>query len=223
MASDIDNKLLDLATIVIPTRDEVEGIGLVLDELFEVGVSRERILVVDGGSRDGTVDVAMKYGVRVIQQEGRGGKAMAIWTALKYVNTPYMLVMDGDYSYPAKYVPEMVREIVRTGGADEVIGVRRPLPGSQGFIYRFGNKILTWAFNLLFGTKLHDVLSGMYIIKADSLRDAVAEVGGFSIEAHITAHMVSTGRVVREVPIEYRRRVGRKKLGVRGGWAEDIQ
>ncbi|WP_054857784.1 hypothetical protein [Vulcanisaeta sp. JCM 16159] len=75
----------------------------------------------------------------------------------------------------------MVREIMRTG-ADEVIGVRRPLPGSQGFIYRIGNKILTWAFNLLFGTKLHDVLSGMYIIRADSLRDAVAEVGGFSIE-----------------------------------------
>ncbi|WP_054857783.1 hypothetical protein [Vulcanisaeta sp. JCM 16159] len=40
-------------------------------------------------------------GVRVIQQEG-GGKAMAIWTALKYVNTPYMLVIDGGLLIPGQ-------------------------------------------------------------------------------------------------------------------------
>ncbi|WP_243671354.1 glycosyltransferase family 2 protein [Vulcanisaeta sp. JCM 16161] len=209
------DELLGLVTVVIPTRDEVKGIGLVLDEVLSVGVPRERVLVVDGGSTDGTVDVAVRYGVRVVQQEGRG-KADAIWTALKYVNTPYMLVMDGDYSYPARYIPEMVREVMRTG-ADEVIGVRKPLPCSQGPIYRLGNRLLTWVFNLLFDTKLHDVLSGMYIVRVESLRDAVAEVGGFSIEAHIAAHMISTGRVVREIPIEYRPRVGKKKLGVVDG------
>lgn len=219
MASGVGNKLLDLVTVVIPTRDEVEGIGLVLDELIGVGVPRDRILVVDGGSTDGTVDVVLRYGVRVVQQEGRGGKAMAIWTALKYVSTPYMLVMDGDYSYPAKHVLELVEEIVRTGGADEVISVRRPLPGSQRLIYRFGNWLLTRVFNLLFDTRLHDVLSGMYVVRVEALRDAVAEVGGFSIEAHIAAHMVSTGRVIREIPIEYRRRVGKKKLGVKDGLA----
>lgn len=98
-----------------------------------------------------------------------------------------------------------------------MIGVRMPLPGSQGLIYRFGNRLLTWGFNLLFDTRLHDVLSGMYIVRVGSLRDAVAEVGGFSIEAHIAAHMVSTGRVIREIPIEYRPRVGEKKLGVKDG------
>ncbi len=211
MASGVGNKLLDLVTVVIPTRDEVEGIGLVLNELIGVGVPRDRILVVDGDSTDGTVDVALRYGVRVVQQEGRGGKADAIKTALRYVETPYMLVMDGDYTYPAKYIPEMVEEIVRTGGADEVIGgVRRPLPGSQGPIYRLGNWLLTRVFNLLFDTRLHDVLSGMYVVRVEALRDTVAEVGGFSIEAHITAHMVSTGRVVREIPIEYRRRLVRR-------------
>ncbi|MGC8543478.1 MAG: glycosyltransferase [Vulcanisaeta sp.] len=62
------DELLGLVTVVIPTRDEVEGIGLVPGELFKVGVSRERVLVIDGGSTDGTVDVIMRYGVRVIQQ-----------------------------------------------------------------------------------------------------------------------------------------------------------
>ncbi|GAB6945364.1 hypothetical protein JCM14467A_21460 [Vulcanisaeta sp. JCM 14467] len=202
-------------TVVVPTLNEVEGIGLVLDELLGIGVPRERILVVDGGSTDGTVDVVRRYGVRVVRQEGRG-KADAIWTALKHVNTPYMLVMDGDYSYPAKYVPVLIEEITSTG-ADEVIGIRVPQPGSQGFVYRLGNRLLTWAFNLLFSTRLHDVLSGMYIIRTESLRDAVMEVGDFSIEAQIVAHMVSTGKTVREVPIEYRPRVGRKKLSVFDG------
>ncbi|MGC9153231.1 MAG: glycosyltransferase [Vulcanisaeta sp.] len=65
MASD---ESLGLVTVVIPTQDEVEGIGLVFNELFKVGVSRERVLVVDSGSTDGTVNVIMRYGVRIIQQ-----------------------------------------------------------------------------------------------------------------------------------------------------------
>ncbi len=89
-----------LVTVIIPTLNEVEGIGLVLNELIGVGVSRDRVLVVDGGSTDGTVRVAEERGVRVIRQLGRGGKADAIKTALRYVETPYMLVMDGDYTYP---------------------------------------------------------------------------------------------------------------------------
>ena len=187
MVNDTNDKLLDMVTVIIPTRDEVKGIGLVLNEAISVGVPKNRIFVVDGGSKDGTADVAMKYGVKVILQVGEG-KAAAIWTALKYVDTPYMLIMDGDYSYPAKYIPTMVEEVTTTR-ADEVIGVRIPLPGSQGFIYRLGNKLLTWIFNLLFDTRLHDVLSGMYIVRVDSLRDAVAEVGGLQYRgAHSRSH-----------------------------------
>ncbi|MDT7862805.1 MAG: glycosyltransferase family 2 protein [Vulcanisaeta sp.] len=204
-------------TVVIPTLNEAEAIGRVIEEVLSVGVPRDHILIVDGGSNDGTVEIASKYGVRVIRQRSKG-KADAIKTALDYVDTEYMLVMDGDYTYPAKHIPELLRH-ARLRNSDEVIGVRSMVNDSQGLLYRFGNLLLTKVFNIIFGANLHDVLSGMYLIRVESLRDAVMEMGGFGVETEIAAHMVSTGKLVTEVPIEYRRRLGRKKLGVRHGFS----
>ncbi|MEM1938542.1 MAG: hypothetical protein QXI24_01890 [Acidilobaceae archaeon] len=53
-----------------------------------------------------------------------------------------------------------------------VIGVRIPEPNSTNFILRLGNWLLTKWFNLIFGTRFRDVLSGMYLIRIDTLREA---------------------------------------------------
>ncbi len=202
-------------TVVIPTLNEAEAIGRVIDEVLAVGVAPENILVVDGGSTDGTVEIARSKGVKVVMQEGEG-KADAVKTAVKLVETSYVLFMDGDYTYPAKHIPELLKELVK--GADLVIGWRRYVePGAQTLTYRVGNKLLTTTFNLLFGTKLHDVLSGMYAIRLDVLREIFFESRGFSVEAEIVAHVAGTGGRIVEVPIAYRRRLGKKKLGVLHG------
>jgi len=209
------NTTLNELTVVIPTYNEEEAIGAVIDELVEVGVPRDRILVVDGYSTDRTREVASSRGVKVILQEGRG-KAGALRTAFKYVSTEYFLVMDGDYTYPAKHVHDLLR-VASGKGLDEVIGARVYSKGSQSPIYRFGNRVLTKIFNVVFGTSLTDVLSGMYIVRRNALADALFLSRGFSIEAEIAAHIASTTGRVGEVPIGYRRRIGRKKLGVPHG------
>jgi len=188
------NTALNELTVVIPTYNEEEAIGAVIDELVEVGVPRDRILVVDGYSTDRTREVASSRGVKVILQEGRG-KAGALRTAFKYVSTEYCLVMDGDYTYPAKHVHDLLRA-ASGKGLDEVIGARVYSKGSQSPIYRFGNRVLTKIFNVVFGTSLTDVLTGMYIVRRNALADALFLSRGFSIEAEIAAHIASTtGRV----------------------------
>ncbi len=209
--SELD-KLRDLVTVVIPTLNEREAIGAVIDEVRSCGYTR--IVVVDGGSTDGTIEIAKEKGVTVIMQEGRG-KADAIATALKHVETPFMLVMDGDYTYPAKYIDELLAKAI-DDRCDEVIGARLYGEGHSP-IFRFGNIVLTKLFNFLFGTKLRDVLSGMYLVRVDAVRDMLFEMKGFSIESEIAAHIASTGGKICEVPIEYRKRLGKKKLGIRHG------
>jgi glycosyltransferase involved in cell wall biosynthesis len=107
-------------TILIPTLNEEEAIGPVLDEILSLGVPRERILVVDGHSRDKTVQIASSKGVRVVEQEG-WGKADALKTAARMIPTRYVLVMDGDYTYPAKYIPTLL-SIARRGVIIEAVG-----------------------------------------------------------------------------------------------------
>ncbi|WP_148677264.1 glycosyltransferase family 2 protein [Staphylothermus hellenicus] len=202
-------------TVLIPVLNEAKAIGKVLDEVLNVGVPRENIIVVDGGSSDGTVEIARSRNVEVIPQEGKG-KALAIKTGLKHVSTPYVLVMDGDYTYPAKHIIDLYKKIMNEGH-DLVIGSRRFHSPVQTRIYRIGNLFLTKLFNLLFGTGLTDILSGMYIAKTEKLREIMFEMPHFSVESEIVAHVASTTGRIAEIPINYRRRLGEKKLSVKHG------
>ena len=209
-----DSGANDTVTIVIPTLNEREAIGLVIDEFRIHGYNN--ILVVDGGSSDGTIEIVKSKGVKLVFQEGKG-KAAAIATALKYVNTPYVLIVDGDYTYPARFLKDMLK-VMKEQHCDEVIGARLYGEGHTP-IFRFGNAVLTKLFNFLFGTKLRDVLSGMYLVRMDAIRDVLFEMKGFSVESEIAAHIASMGGKICEVPIEYRKRLGKKKLGIKHGFA----
>ncbi|HSV49901.1 MAG TPA: glycosyltransferase [Candidatus Acidoferrales bacterium] len=90
----------DQLTIVIPVKDEELAISSVIDELLLEGF--DNILVVDGYSKDKTLQILKeKKSVRVISQHGKG-KTGAVKTAIENVTTPYLLVIDGDYTYQAK-------------------------------------------------------------------------------------------------------------------------
>ncbi|MEM1893447.1 MAG: glycosyltransferase family 2 protein [Sulfolobales archaeon] len=191
-------------TVLIPTFMEEEAIGLVLSELKSEGYTN--ILVVDGRSTDRTVEIAKSMGVEVTYQDGRG-KADAIKTGLRYVRTPYVVVMDGDYTYDPKDIEKLLESMDEY---DEVIGVRDRVNIPR--VNRFGNLVITWLFNLLFGTKLRDVCSGMYLLRTDVAREVGFESRGFSVEVEIAAHVASTGGRIGEVEISYRKRIGRPKL-----------
>ncbi|MEZ0394620.1 MAG: glycosyltransferase family 2 protein [Desulfurococcaceae archaeon] len=197
-----------LITIVIPTLREEAAIGQVIQELRQHGWNN--ILVVDGGSEDRTREISESMGAKVILQEGKG-KADAIRTAAKHVKTPYILVMDGDYTYPARHVRELLEKATHDN-LDEVIGARTWGRENIPLLNRLGNRVITKTFNLLFGTSLTDVCSGMYLVKTEIASKAGLEAKGFSVEVELAALVASTTRRIAEVPIEYRPRIGEPKL-----------
>ncbi|MGC9171111.1 MAG: glycosyltransferase family 2 protein [Thermoproteus sp.] len=190
-------------TVVLPTLDEAEALPKVVEELRAAGF--DKILVVDGGSTDGTVEAARRLGIPVVRQMGRG-KGMALRTALLHVDTPYVAVLDADYSYPPS---ELRRLLALLRYYDLVLGARR---GEMPPIYRVGNWLIARLFNFLFGTDISDPLTGMYAARTDVLRRIYLEARGFEVEVDILAKALSEGARVAEVPITYRKRIGRKKL-----------
>jgi len=190
-------------TIVIPTLNEAESIGSVIDELKECGFSN--ILVVDGHSTDRTVEIAREKGVSVVLQHG-SGKRDALETAFEIVKTPYLVVMDGDMSYDAHDIKLLMdhRE-----GYDQVVGARRMTSGNMTWLHRIGNRIITRAFNIFFATKLRDVCSGMYLIRTEKARTLQFSAGKLTVEEEILAQNSVEGNVT-DVPINYRPRLGGK-------------
>jgi dolichol-phosphate hexosyltransferase len=195
----------DQVTVVIPTLNEAEGIGSVLDDLKEARYNN--VLVVDGDSTDGTVEIAEKKGTAVVMQHGPG-KAGALKTAIGMVATEYMAVMDGDCTYRAADLDSL---LAYAREYDEVVGAR--VDGRENIprMNRFGNWVISRVFKLLFGTPISDVLSGMYLMKTEKAREMELSSVSFDIEVEIASAMATGGKVT-QVPISYGRRVGSQKL-----------
>jgi glycosyltransferase involved in cell wall biosynthesis len=195
-----------LITVVIPTLNEEGGIIKVIEELHSLNINN--ILVIDGYSKDKTVETATKLGARAMYQQGKG-KTGALRTATDVVETPYMLLMDGDFTYDASCISRLVQHMQ---SYDEIIGARIPTnKESMTSLHKFGNKLITKVFNMLLSTNVTDVCSGMYLLRTELMRDIDLSTSGFDVEVEIAAQIASAGRIT-EVPINYRPRMGRQKL-----------
>lgn len=192
-------------TVVIPTLNESAAIGKVIDGLRAEGYGN--ILVVDGQSTDGTVEIAREKGATVAMQHGPG-KAGALKTAIGIVRTPYMVVMDGDDTYKAADVQSL---LIYAREFDEVIGARTRGRENIPAINRLGNWIISRVFKLLFGAPITDVLSGMYLLNTAKAREMETTSASFDIEVEIASAMASGGRIT-QVPISYGKRLGDQKL-----------
>jgi dolichol-phosphate hexosyltransferase len=206
------------STVVIAALNEQEGIGRTIVD-FKESLLTSNILVVDGHSSDRTVDIARNLGAEVVFQDGLG-KGDAISKALEMVTSKYIVLTDADFTYPAKYVADMIQILENDPTVGMVCGNR--LDGqvdSEALHSRFylGNKLLAFAHSTLNGVPLKDPLTGLRVIRRDLLRDWKIKSKGFDIEVELNSLIQKKGSKTVEIPIKYRERLGEKKLKMRHG------
>jgi dolichol-phosphate mannosyltransferase len=200
----------DEVTVLIPTLNEAPTVGGVIQDFQKQGF--RRILVMDGRSTDKTVEIARSTGVTVKTQTGKG-KGNAIIEALELVETPYVILVDGDGTYAARDAEKMLRPLLL--GFDHVIGDRLSSPekGAFGYLNYKGNQLINALFKLVHGRELNDILSGYRAFTMDSVRQMNLKERGFEIETEITVEAVRNNQRIMVVPVQYRKRVGtRTKL-----------
>lgn len=195
----------DDITIVIPTLNEEDAICLVIEELLLEGYND--ILLVDGYSSDDTVKVARRYDVRILNQHGIG-KTGAISTAIEFIKKPYLVIIDGDCTYSPKDISKFLPHLANF---NEIIGARTYGRENISWLNRMGNDLINRLFNLFFSTTLTDVCSGLYALKTDFAKELVFMTNGFDVEVEIAAQATHKGSIT-QVPIDYRERIGTRKL-----------
>lgn len=206
--------------VIIPALNEEKGIVRSLAELKLV-LDDPKYLVVDGNSIDRTVEFAKEMGAEILFQAG-SGKGGAIAQAIKSVNSDvnYVVFTDADFTYPTKCVPEMIRILEKNPNIGMVTGNRfnHSLKSSAMKSFFFvGNKILSWAHRFLNGVRLNDPLTGLRVIRWQILKNWEPKSKGFDIEAEMNNRVENRGYSILEIPIQYRNRVGEKKLKLRDG------
>jgi dolichol-phosphate mannosyltransferase len=206
--------------VIIAALNEEEGIGLTISEL-RAHLGDARILVVDGRSRDKTVEIAKDLDADITCQDGCG-KGDAIAKAIRDANldSDYVVFTDADYTYPAEYLPRMIEILEQNPEVGMVCGNRfndhLDIGALHSLLY-FGNRLLAFTHNQLNGVKMRDPLTGLRVVRASILKGWGPRSKSFDLEVELNHHVERRGFDIAEIPIVYRPRMGVKKLKIRHG------
>jgi glycosyltransferase involved in cell wall biosynthesis len=193
---------------IIPCLDEEAAIAEVVTAVFAQGVSE--VVVVDGGSRDKTVERATAAGARVIVEPQRGyGRAIQAGIAAVHKNAEILVFLDGDGSDPVEFIPDLVSPII-AGQVVFVLGSRvrgareaGSLTPQQVIAAHLGRLLL----GLVYGARFSD-LSPFRAIRRDVLdRLGMSDMTyGWNLE--MLVRVAAADLPAREIAVGQRRRVG---------------
>ena len=203
--------MVSRTSIIIPAYNEESSIGLVLDALPQEKI--HEIIVVDNGSTDATARVAQEHGARVVK-EPRKGYGSACLKGIDELDAPDIVVfIDGDFSDFPEEIVLLIRPI-ENGEKDFVLGSRMILPKSQSALLpqaRYGNRLAVFLIKLFFKHEFTD-LGPFRAIRYSSLMSIGMKDMDFGWTVEMQIKAVRNGLRIREVPVNYRKRIGISKI-----------
>ncbi len=206
-------------TVVVPTLNEAENLPILFDRLPD---EVSEIVVVDGYSSDGTVEVARAQdpSVRVVMEE-QPGKGAALARGFAEASCDIIVALDADNSADPAEIARFVRAL--KGGADYAKGSRFVEGGGSSDITplrTLGNRALTVLTNVIHGTRYTDLCYGYNAFWKRRLPEIMPPPGGFEVETAMNIRAAKAGLAVVEVPsFERDRTFGESHLNTfRDGW-----
>lgn len=207
-------------SVVIPTMNEEESIGEVIDDIQDALSGRDyEVLLVDTKSTDDTREIARSKGARIVD-EPRRGYGRAYKTGFEAAKGDIIATLDADCTYPAEAIPKMAIMIEEEGydfiSTDRLSNISSDV---MGIGHRFGNWVLKATTNLLFRTGLNDSQSGMWVFRKSVLKHLHYTSDGMPFSEEIKIEAVRKNLQFAEVPIDYRQRKGEAKIrSWKDGW-----
>lgn len=192
-------------TVAVPCFNEASTIAKVVSD-FRAQLPDAEIVVFDNASTDDSAARARAAGARVVREKRRG-KGFVMQAIAEQVDADACVVVDGDDTYFAEDVHELLRPIVEDR-ADMVVGDRLHGASRQalGDLHRFGNRAILSLINFVFRTRFKDVLSGYRVLNRNLLRSVPLITGGFETETELTLQALEKGMLILELPVRYRAR-----------------
>lgn len=203
--TEISNKL----SIIIPAKNEEEGLAKLLPLIKESHPEAE-IIVVNDGSTDGTSDICKQYGIRQINHPYSMGNGAAVKSGARSSSGDILFFMDADGQHNVADIRTMLDEL--ENGYDMVIGARDF--GSHANFGRFAaNTIYNKLASMISGHKVHDLTSGFRAVRTSKFKQFMDFLpNGFSYPTTITMAFFRAGYPIIYLPIKANKRIGKSHI-----------
>jgi dolichol-phosphate mannosyltransferase len=216
------------AWLILPTYNEAENIGPIVTAARAQLRDRDRILIVDDNSPDGTGQIADRLatdvpGVDVLHRAGKEGLGRAYLAGFQHAlagGAELVLEMDSDFSHDPADLPRLIA--AAEGDADLVLGSRYVPGGSVsdwGMLRKMLSRGGSWYARKVLGVEVRDLTGGFKCFRRavlESLDMDQVHADGYGFQIELTYCAIRAGFRVREIPIVFRdRRVGESKMDAR--------
>ncbi|MBI4091463.1 polyprenol monophosphomannose synthase, partial [candidate division WWE3 bacterium] len=208
--------------VVIPTYNEGENIGRIIDLLLEerrfMPEHELKVLVVDGNSGDDTAEIVRKkaernQGINLIVEQKKSGLGGAYVLGFNYamreLGAEAIVEMDGDFQHDPRDVKRLAAKLAE--GFDYVLGSRYVRGGSIPRSWAFHRKLLSLCGNIfarlalgLFGVR--DVTSGFRILRVSAISKidlGKLEKKTYAYKIQLLYEVKRAGGKISEVPIKF--------------------
>jgi glycosyltransferase involved in cell wall biosynthesis len=196
-------------SIIIPAKNECEGLRSILPALCELYPEYE-IIVVDDGSTDDTATVCQSFPVKIVTHNYSKGNGASIKSGARAAAGDIFVFMDADGQHCPDEIPKLLDEIAK--GYDMVVGARNM--NSHASLARsvanfFYNCFATWVS----GHKVLDLTSGFRAVRSDKFRQFLYLLpNGFSYPTTITMALFRAGYSIAYVRVKVIDRIGKSHI-----------
>jgi glycosyltransferase involved in cell wall biosynthesis len=203
---------VEMVSVVIPTLNEAGNIREALDTIDRELAYPKEIIVVDGNSTDGTLDIVRHSNCKVII-EPRRGYGLALRRGMMEAKGDVVVMVDGDGTYEVRHINRLLERLTNSD-AEMCLATRMYDPNkAMGFFNFVGNKIITFCFNMVYKQNLSDTQSGFRAIS----RAAIEKVNFKETDMAFATEMLIKFSQKRfkmvEIPSNYKtRKYGKTKL-----------
>ncbi len=192
--------------VLIPCYNEELTIKKVIND-FRRELPDAEIYVYDNNSTDKSAEFAEEAGA-IVRKEYKQGKGNVIRSMFRQIEADCYIMVDADDTYPAEEAKKM-SELVLQGKADVVIGDRLSstysIENKRPF-HNFGNKLVRRIINILFRSKIRDIMTGYRAFSYEFVKSYPILSKGFELETEMTIYAIDANFKIYEMPVQYRDR-----------------
>lgn len=199
----------ELLSVILPARNEAEGLRRLLPELVATLPNAE-IIVVNDGSDDDTLAMCTEFPIQVVSHPYPKGNGAAIKSGARAAKGGVLIFMDADGQHQPEDIPRLLAKMEE--GYDMAVGARTR--GSQASAHRaaangFYNRLASWMTE----QKIEDLTSGFRAVNAHKFRKFLYLLpNGFSYPTTITMSFFRAGFAVAYIPIHAPKRIGKSHI-----------
>lgn len=203
---------VEMVSVVIPTLNEAGNIREALSTIEQELAYPNEIIVVDGNSTDGTLEILREFNCKVII-EPRRGYGLALRRGMKEAKGDVVVMVDGDGTYEVKHINRLLERLT-AADAEMCLATRMYDPNkAMGFFNFVGNKLITFCYNMVYKQNLSDTQSGFRAISHSAIEKVDFKETDMAFATEMLIKFAHKKFKMVELPSNYKiRKYGKTKL-----------